>query len=160
MRMDVRPLPLPRSRSMYCRQSQRPRRPNFAVINRSSLNATGTQGWGIDQRLRLEWTEWVQFYIGGSDNSYLVIRHHPGAGTHTYTVTVTDGNGCTDVATVDITINSNPSVSVSVTTQQCRDEAIMLDATAVEGSGANIMYSWSGPLSFSSILEGPSDQSR
>ncbi|MDX1409600.1 MAG: hypothetical protein R3330_15740, partial [Saprospiraceae bacterium] len=81
---------------------------------------------------------------------------YPGVGTFIYTVTVTDANGCTDVASVSVTITGIPSVLANTSTPVvCSNESIVLTATGTEGSAAISGYAWTGPNSFSSLIEDP-----
>ena len=119
------------------------------------LNATGTAGSA--SIAGYNWSGPNGFTSTSEDPTILSTdAAWPGAGAHTYSVTVTDGNGCTATSSVDVEVFSNPAVTATAGAgTQCDDAAINLDATGTAGSGTITGYSWSGPLSYSSIAEDP-----
>jgi len=75
------------------------------------------------------------------------------AGTTTnsgvYTVSVTDLNGCINSSTTNVIVNPLPNPVVGSNSPVCLNNNISLTATG--GTG----YSWSGPNSFTSLLQNP-----
>ena len=73
------------------------------------------------------------------------------AGTYTLVLTNT-GTGCTATGTTTVTVNPQPTISASNNGPICAGATLNLFAT---GSGGTA-YSWTGPVSFSTIIEDPS----
>ncbi len=67
-----------------------------------------------------------------------------------YFVTVTDANNCSASMSVNVAINTLPDVSISGTSPICAGNTINLT------SSGGIIYSWSGPQSYSSPVQNPS----
>ncbi|MFN8286272.1 MAG: CARDB domain-containing protein [Chitinophagales bacterium] len=67
----------------------------------------------------------------------------------TYNVTVTNTAGCSSTANAVITINPNPLATATNTGPYCSGANLQLNG------GGGTGYSWSGPNSFSSILQNP-----
>ncbi len=65
-----------------------------------------------------------------------------------YTLTVTDANGCTNTSSQAVIVNALPFVS-PVGSTVCANQTINLSAAG------GTVYSWSGPLGFSSSLQNP-----
>jgi RHS repeat-associated protein len=78
--------------------------------------------------------------------------------TTTYTVTGTASNGCTATATRQVTVNSNPTATVSNTQKPTSSSSCDGHATVSPSGGATpYTYAWSGPNSYSSTQQSPTN---
>jgi gliding motility-associated-like protein len=73
----------------------------------------------------------------------------PPVGANTYTVTITDGLGCTATSSFTVNVNPLPTPGIISNSPVCAGQTITL-----QGSGGT-GYSWSGPNSFSSLIQNP-----
>lgn len=72
-----------------------------------------------------------------------------------YTVTVTDGTtGCTRASSISVQVNARPTATITspVSAEVCEGTTLSLN---VATNAPNVSFSWSGPASFSSLIQNP-----
>jgi gliding motility-associated-like protein len=113
---------------------------NSPVCSGNSINLSSNGG--IDY----EWS---------GPNNYAVVSQNPIRTNSTtlmsgvYTVTVTNTEGCSSTASVNVLVNPRPVVTIGSNSPVCAGNSILLT------SGGGTGYSWSGPNTFSNLLQNP-----
>jgi len=123
----INPLPTPTATS------------NSPVCLNQTINLTGSGG------TTYTWTGPGGF-TSNSQNTVIATAQATNAGT--YTLSVTNANGCTNYTTTTVVVNPLPSITVTNPTV-CVNQTINLSATG------GTAYAWTGPNSFSSLLQNP-----
>ena len=71
-----------------------------------------------------------------------------------YSVTVTDANSCSGTGSTFVTVNQSPTLGASSNSIICFGDTVKLTANP-SGGTAGYTYSWSGPSSYTSVIQNP-----
>jgi hypothetical protein len=125
---------------------------NGPVCEGSNITLSSTPSGGSGTYSFFQWTG-PDSYVASVEDPVPVSTTEASAGI--YQVKVTDSNGCTATATTTVGINAKPSLTASSNTPLCTGANLNLQSAASGGSGVYSSFTWSGPASFTSMLEDP-----
>ncbi|MEI6348480.1 MAG: gliding motility-associated C-terminal domain-containing protein, partial [Bacteroidota bacterium] len=129
------------------------------VNSTSTANITGNSPLCVSSTLSLSvLPAGATSYNWSGPNSFVSAIQNPSitpvsaANAGVYNVTVTMAGGCTSTGSYSVVVNPLPSVSASNNSPVCEGQTINLSSLPSLGTS----YLWSGPLSYSSVLQNPS----
>ena len=127
---------------------------NGPVCEGSNITLSSTPSAGSGIYSLFQWTG-PDFYVASVEDPVPFSTTTASAGI--YQVIVTDSKGCTATATTTVVINPKPVLTASSNSPVCTGANLDLNSTPSGGSGIYTTFSWTGPASFSSAMEDPTD---
>ena len=102
----------------------------------------------------IEWIGLGAIYLeGGTTIAAPTFSASAPSGTYNLTTNVTDEYGCTGTATQTITISPKPTLLIENSGTICSGSTLVLTVNSTPSSG--VIYSWTGPQSFTSSIQNP-----